>query len=154
MPPPLDAHVQRLRKFWYANARKIVIGGTGGSIILVGVVTIVTPVPSSPVFALGFAILATEFLWAKRFVRRGKAYLKGKLPAAHAARIDRLFKGVAHHSKNIVNLVHHHVIKRLTPRRKRVKTADPILDLSKEPALSPSKEPVELTPEPVKDPLA
>ena len=121
MPFPFAAHQERLRKFWYANARKIVIGGVGGSIIVVGFVTIVTPAPSSPVFALGFAILATEFLWAKRILRRAKAYLKDKLPTAHAARIDRLFSAVARHSKRIANLVHHHVIKRLTPRRKRVK---------------------------------
>src|ERR1700722_1069614 len=98
MPFPLDAHLQRLRKFWYANARKIVIGAVGGTIIFLGILSIVTPVPTTLVFFLGFALLASEFLWAKRFVRRGKAYLKDKLPDTQAPRIDRLFRKVAHHS--------------------------------------------------------
>ena len=120
----LEGHRQRLRKHWYKNAHKIVVGGVGGTIIFLGILTVVTPIPTSLTLGLGFAVLGTEFLWAKRIIRRAKVYLKDQLPDAHADRIDRLFAGVARHSKRVVKLMHEHIVKPLTPRRKRVKVPE------------------------------
>jgi tellurite resistance protein TerC len=132
----LVAHWHRLRKFWYTNARKIVIGAVGGSIILLGILSEVTPAPSTLLLCLGFAVLANEFVWAKRFLKHAKAFLKKKLPDKHANRIDRLFAWVARHSKRIANWLHVNLVKPLTPRRKHVKLVDPTTIV-----------------EPVKDPL-
>jgi len=115
----LDGHRQRLRKHWYKHAHKIVVGSVGGTIIFLGVLTVVTPIPTSLTLGLGFAVLGTEFLWAKRVIRRTKVYLKDKLPDTQGDRIDRVFAGVSRHSKHVVQLLHHHVVKPLTPRRKR-----------------------------------
>jgi hypothetical protein len=52
--------------------RRFLVGVVGGSVILFGLVMIVLPGPAIIVVPLGFAILATEFAWARRVWRRGK----------------------------------------------------------------------------------
>jgi tellurite resistance protein TerC len=48
-------------------ARKIAIALMGGTVLLIGVIMIVTPGPAIVVIPLGLAILATEFAWARRY---------------------------------------------------------------------------------------
>ncbi|PYK59848.1 MAG: hypothetical protein DME43_07600 [Verrucomicrobia bacterium] len=43
----------------------------GFSVILIGLVMIVLPGPAIIIVPLGFAILASEFAWARRVWRRG-----------------------------------------------------------------------------------
>ena len=50
-------------------ARKAVVGVIGLSVLGFGVALIVLPGPSVLVIPLGLAILATEFLWARQFLR-------------------------------------------------------------------------------------
>lgn len=52
----------------YKQARRWVVLGLGASVIVVGVVMIVTPGPAVVVIPLGIGILATEFYWAKRWL--------------------------------------------------------------------------------------
>ena len=52
--------------------KKFLIGLVGGTIILIGVVMIVLPGPALLVIPLGFSILATEFLWARRISNKMK----------------------------------------------------------------------------------
>jgi tellurite resistance protein TerC len=51
--------------------RRFLIGTIGFSIVLIGVVMIVLPGPAIIIVPLGFAILASEFAWARRVWRRG-----------------------------------------------------------------------------------
>jgi hypothetical protein len=44
----------------------------GSSVLLIGVVMLVTPGPAMVVIPLGLAILGTEFLWARRIIKRLK----------------------------------------------------------------------------------
>jgi tellurite resistance protein TerC len=125
----LDGHRQRLRKHWYKHAHKIVVGGVGGTILFLGVLTVVTPIPTSLTLGVGFAVLGTEFLWAKRIIRRAKIYLKEQLPDTQSGRIDRLFAHVSRHSKHVVQLLHHHIVKPLTPRRKRAQPPEPVEEI-------------------------
>ena len=53
-------------------ARKLVIGVIGGTVVLAGIVMLVAPGPAFVVIPLGLAILATEFVWAKRLLRKVK----------------------------------------------------------------------------------
>jgi uncharacterized protein (TIGR02611 family) len=57
-------------------AKKIVVATVGASVVLVGVVMIVTPGPAIVVIPAGLAILAVEFAWARRWLRRVKAYVR------------------------------------------------------------------------------
>ena len=66
-----------------APLRKLIVGVIGGTIVLIGVAMIVLPGPAFIVIPLGLALLATEFAWAKRAVRRARemiAKARGRKP--------------------------------------------------------------------------
>ena len=50
--------------------KKFIIAITGGTVVLVGIAMIVLPGPAFIVIPAGLAILATEFLWARRALRK------------------------------------------------------------------------------------
>jgi tellurite resistance protein TerC len=50
--------------------KKLCIALIGGSVVLVGAAMIVLPGPAIVVIPAGLAILATEFLWARRALRK------------------------------------------------------------------------------------
>jgi len=50
--------------------KKFIIAVTGGTVVLVGIAMIVLPGPALIVIPAGLAILATEFLWARRALRK------------------------------------------------------------------------------------
>jgi hypothetical protein len=52
--------------------KKFFIALIGGTVLLIGVAMLVLPGPGLPIVAAGLAILATEFLWARRAWRRAK----------------------------------------------------------------------------------
>jgi uncharacterized protein (TIGR02611 family) len=52
--------------------RKLFVGIMGGTVLLIGVVLLVLPGPGVLIIAAGFAILATEFFWARRALRNAK----------------------------------------------------------------------------------
>ena len=66
---------RELGKRGYRLARQIVVGVIGGTVVLVGVIMIVTPGPAFVVIPLGLAILAMEFAWARRWLNKLKASL-------------------------------------------------------------------------------
>ena len=55
------------------RVRKLIVAVIGGTVVLFGLALIVLPGPAVIVVPLGLAILATEFAWARRLVRRGRA---------------------------------------------------------------------------------
>lgn len=57
----------------YRTAKRIVVFTVGMSVVIVGVVMIIAPGPAFIVIPAGLAILATEFVWAKRLLNRLKA---------------------------------------------------------------------------------
>ena len=53
----------------YRLARRIVIGIVGSTILLLGIVMLVTPGPAIVVIPVGLAILGLEFAWARSWLR-------------------------------------------------------------------------------------
>jgi tellurite resistance protein TerC len=64
-----------LGKRGYQLARRIAIAVIGGTVVLAGVIMLVTPGPGLVVIPLGLAILAVEFAWARHWLNRLKASL-------------------------------------------------------------------------------
>ena len=56
----------------YKQIRKLVIFLIGISIVLIGCVLFFTPGPAIIVIPIGLAILATEFIWAKKLFKKFK----------------------------------------------------------------------------------
>jgi tellurite resistance protein TerC len=64
-------------------AKRIVVAIIGGTVTLIGIALIVLPGPAFIVIPVGLSILATEFLWARRWlkkVRQMAARLTKKAP--------------------------------------------------------------------------
>jgi tellurite resistance protein TerC len=55
--------------------KKIVVGVIGTTVLLFGIALIVLPGPAVIVIPLGLAILASEFAWARRVVRRSRVFV-------------------------------------------------------------------------------
>jgi uncharacterized protein (TIGR02611 family) len=58
------------------KARQLVVGVVGGTVVLIGVIMIVTPGPAVVMIPLGLAILATEFVWARTLLHHVKDRIK------------------------------------------------------------------------------
>lgn len=77
--------IRRIGTVSYQLARRIVVAVIGGTILLGGVIMLVTPGPGVAIILLGLAILAIEFAWAKIWLGRvrhsvtpeGRAQLRG-----------------------------------------------------------------------------
>jgi uncharacterized protein (TIGR02611 family) len=58
-----------------APLRKLIVAVIGGTIVLIGVAMILLPGPAFIVIPVGLGILATEFAWARRAVRRARVMI-------------------------------------------------------------------------------
>jgi tellurite resistance protein TerC len=58
------------------QARRLIVLVVGGSVLAAGVAMIVLPGPAFVVIPAGLAILATEFVWARRLLDRVKQQVK------------------------------------------------------------------------------
>jgi len=69
--------------------RKIFVGVVGGTVLLIGVAMIFLPGPAFLIIPAGLAILATEFIWAERWLLRARSAIndfKARRAAKKAAR--------------------------------------------------------------------
>ena len=57
----------------YKVAKRVAIGIVGGTVLIIGIVMIVTPGPGIAGILAGLGILAVEFAWARSWLRKIKA---------------------------------------------------------------------------------
>jgi len=69
------AMIAKLGMEGYRLARRLVIAMIGGTVVLAGVIMLVTPGPGLVVIPIGLAILALEFAWARIWLERLKSRL-------------------------------------------------------------------------------
>lgn len=72
----------------WRRLRRLFVAVVGGTVVLIGVAMLFLPGPAVLVIPAGLAILATEFLWARRWLRRAKAMFDHARGHANAARGD------------------------------------------------------------------
>lgn len=56
--------------------KKIIVAVIGSTILLIGLILLVTPGPAFIVIPLGLGILATEFVWARKILDKMKDTIK------------------------------------------------------------------------------
>jgi uncharacterized protein (TIGR02611 family) len=77
--------------------RRAVVAVFGFTVLLIGLVMVVLPGPAVVVIPLGLAILATEFVWARRLLEKARATASRKerkpkpLPRGQSSRTIRSF---------------------------------------------------------------
>jgi hypothetical protein len=69
--PDQPAVAEALGEAW-RNARRLAVLVIGGSIVLFGLALLLLPGPAFVVIPTGLAILATEFVWARRLLRKAR----------------------------------------------------------------------------------
>ena len=70
----------------WKQARRVVVFVIGSTVLLIGIAMVVLPGPAVIVIPLGLAILATEFVWAKDWLRYAKRHLDNLTERAKKAR--------------------------------------------------------------------
>ncbi|HTO72053.1 MAG TPA: TerC/Alx family metal homeostasis membrane protein [Myxococcota bacterium] len=68
--PVAPAELEALARFTLRAAWRVIVLVVGGTVLLVGVAMLVLPGPGIVVGGAGLAILATEFMWARRLLAR------------------------------------------------------------------------------------
>jgi hypothetical protein len=66
----LSALLHNLRLSRMPRTKRIVVALFGGTVLLIGICLIVLPGPAMLVIPAGLAILATEFVWARRWLHK------------------------------------------------------------------------------------
>lgn len=81
--------------FTYKAGRRVVVAVVGATVLLIGVVMIVTPGPALILIPVGLAILSIEFAWARYWLKRLRKAISsqnsknlGNRAAAHRERVD------------------------------------------------------------------
>jgi len=60
------------------KTKRLIVTVVGLTVLLIGIALVFLPGPAFIVIPLGLAILATEFTWARRLLKRVKKHVKGK----------------------------------------------------------------------------
>ena len=70
--------IKRTLHLTYKAARRIVIAVVGLSVLIIGMVMIVTPGPALIVIPVGLAILSNEFAWARAWLKKLRESISGR----------------------------------------------------------------------------
>lgn len=80
--------IKRAFALTYKAGRRIVIAVVGTTVVLLGVVMLVTPGPAIVVIPIGLAILSIEFAFARRWLAKLRASISRKSAEQHAQRAE------------------------------------------------------------------
>ena len=85
--------------------RRVIVSVVGATVVLIGVALLVLPGPAFVVIPVGLAILATEYAWARRWLRKGsRVRLKARIRSSGDSDISTgqsLPGGVRHHAEDL-----------------------------------------------------
>jgi uncharacterized protein (TIGR02611 family) len=63
--------------------RRMIVSVVGATVVLIGIALLVLPGPAFPVIPAGLAILATEYAWARRWLRKVRRIAKDVVSSTH-----------------------------------------------------------------------
>lgn len=80
--------IQKTVHLTYKAARRVAVAVLGTTVVLLGIVMIVTPGPALIVIPIGLAILGLEFAWARSWLKRLRETISNGLANNRAKRAD------------------------------------------------------------------
>lgn len=80
--------IRRVVHFTYKTARRIIVAVVGSSVLLLGIIMIVTPGPAIIVIPVGLAILAIEFVWARHWLKKLREMISRRAAENRGARAE------------------------------------------------------------------
>jgi uncharacterized protein (TIGR02611 family) len=70
----MRSSIKRLFSRWHFDnikvVRRVIVSVVGATVVLIGIALLVLPGPAFVVIPVGLAILATEYAWARRWLRK------------------------------------------------------------------------------------
>ena len=72
----------------YTAARRLAVAVVGATVLLIGVIMLVTPGPAIVVIPVGLAILSIEFTWARLWLKRLRQSISSKNSKDRARRAE------------------------------------------------------------------
>jgi len=78
----IEKHITQtqIKSIIFRHIKKIVVLIVGGTVLLIGVALIVLPGPAFLVIPAGLAILAIEFAWARRLLKKARSMVTHDIP--------------------------------------------------------------------------
>jgi uncharacterized protein (TIGR02611 family) len=80
--------MNRLRSLWNLEnikiVRRIIVAVVGATVLLIGIALLVLPGPAFIVIPIGLAILATEFAWARHWLKKVRGMASSIIPRRNA----------------------------------------------------------------------
>ena len=80
--------IQRVVHITYKTARRIAVLAVGSTVLILGVIMLVTPGPGLIVIPVGLAILGLEFAWARIWLRKVRETISNQNSRNHAERAE------------------------------------------------------------------
>ena len=81
--------IRKAANLTYRTARRIAVLTVGSTVVLLGIIMLVTPGPGLLVIPIGLAILGAEFAWARLWLRRVRESISNQNSRNHAQRAER-----------------------------------------------------------------
>ena len=79
--------IKRLFSRWNPDSikvvRRVIVSAVGVTVVLIGIALLVLPGPAFVVIPVGLAILATEYAWARRWLRKVRRIAKDVVSSTH-----------------------------------------------------------------------
>ncbi len=73
--------MKRLSSVWNLEniklVKRVIVSVIGATVLLIGIALLVLPGPAFIVIPVGLAILATEYAWARRWLKRSRRIASG-----------------------------------------------------------------------------
>ena len=80
--------IYKVAHLTYQTARRIAVLAVGSTILVLGIVMLVTPGPGLIVIPIGLAILGLEFAWARIWLRKVRESISNHSAKNHAGRAE------------------------------------------------------------------
>jgi uncharacterized protein (TIGR02611 family) len=85
--------IKRVQSLWNLEnikiVRRIIVTVIGATVLLIGIALLVLPGPAFIVIPIGLAILATEYAWARHWLRKVRQMANGVISGRSATNQNR-----------------------------------------------------------------
>jgi uncharacterized protein (TIGR02611 family) len=92
--------MNRLSNLWNLEnikiVRRIIVAVVGATVLLIGIALLVLPGPAFIVIPIGLAILATEFAWARHWLKKVRGMASSVISRRNAPDQDRQMEDAVH----------------------------------------------------------
>jgi tellurite resistance protein TerC len=78
--------IHKVAHLTYKTARRIAVLAVGSTIVVLGIVMLVTPGPGLIVIPIGLAVLGLEFAWARIWLRKVRESISNHNAKNHSGR--------------------------------------------------------------------